>query len=51
MVSNATRGTIRNFRIDAQPFWCNAVSESSDVVYDGMVRNATNDDPAYLGQK
>ncbi|EMD36110.1 glycoside hydrolase family 28 protein [Gelatoporia subvermispora B] len=47
---NVTRGTIRNFRIEAQPFWCNAVAESIDVLYDGMLCNATNTDPTYAGQ-
>ncbi|OCH90476.1 pectin lyase-like protein [Obba rivulosa] len=49
-LSNATRGTIVNFRIEGQPFWCNAVADSKDVVYDGMYCNATNADPLYFGQ-
>ncbi|OSX58334.1 glycoside hydrolase family 28 protein [Postia placenta MAD-698-R-SB12] len=42
------RGTIANFRIEGQPFWCNALSESQDVVYDGMYCNATNTNPEYF---
>lgn len=50
-LSNVTRGTVKNFRIEAQPFWCNTVADSKDVVYDGMYCNATNQDPLYAGQK
>ena len=50
-VWRALRGTIANFRIEGQPFWCNAVAESQDVVYDGMYCNATNADPLYYNQK
>lgn len=46
-VYQATRGTIANFRIEGQPFWCNAIAESQDVVYDGMYCNATNTNPEY----
>ncbi|KAI0701937.1 pectin lyase fold/virulence factor [Cytidiella melzeri] len=49
-LSNVTRGTVRDFRIEAQPFWCNTVADSRDVVYDGMYCNATNTDPVYAGQ-
>ncbi|OBZ76809.1 putative galacturan 1,4-alpha-galacturonidase A [Grifola frondosa] len=49
-LSKVTRGTVSNFRIEAQPFWCNAVADSKDVVYDGMYCNATNADPLYFGQ-
>ncbi|THH00268.1 hypothetical protein EW026_g2237 [Hermanssonia centrifuga] len=49
-LSNVTRGTVKNFRIESQPFWCNTVADSSDVVYDGMYCNATNQDPLYAGQ-
>ncbi|KAL7278358.1 hypothetical protein ACG7TL_008334 [Trametes sanguinea] len=49
-LSNVTRGVIKDFRIEAQPFWCNAVADSKDVVYDGMYCNATNQDPLYVGQ-
>ncbi|KAJ6624703.1 pectin lyase fold/virulence factor [Mycena sp. CBHHK59/15] len=45
----AVRGTIRNFAIQAQPFWCNCVAESRSVVYDGMLCNASNTDPAFAG--
>lgn len=46
-----TDGTVRNFRIEQQPFWCNTVAESARVVYDGMLCNATNTDPRFVGQK
>ncbi|KAI0350795.1 pectin lyase-like protein [Trametes cingulata] len=49
-LSNVTRGVIKDFRIEAQPFWCNTVADSRDVVYDGMYCNATNQDPLYAGQ-
>ncbi|KAI0668045.1 pectin lyase-like protein [Trametes maxima] len=49
-LSNVTRGVVRDFRIEAQPFWCNTVADSRDVVYDGMYCNATNQDPLYAGQ-
>ncbi|KAJ7173003.1 pectin lyase fold/virulence factor [Mycena crocata] len=45
----AVRGVIRNFAIEAQPFWCNCVSESQSVVYDGMRCNASNANPAFAG--
>ncbi|KAE9400047.1 pectin lyase-like protein [Gymnopus androsaceus JB14] len=48
-LNNVTRGIIRNFRIEAQPFWCNCVAESQDVVYDGMLCNATNTNPEFAG--
>ncbi|EIM87376.1 pectin lyase-like protein [Stereum hirsutum FP-91666 SS1] len=48
-LSNVTHGRISNFQIQAQPFWCNAVADSVDVVYDGMLCNATNSDPAGFG--
>ena len=50
-LSNVTRGVIKDFRIEAQPFWCNAIADSKGVVYDGMYCNATNQDPLYAGQK
>jgi galacturan 1,4-alpha-galacturonidase len=46
-----TRGIVRNFRIESPPFWSNAVAQSSDVTYDGMFINATNEDPKFFGQK
>ncbi|KAF9563844.1 pectin lyase-like protein [Agrocybe pediades] len=46
----AKRGIIRNFRIESPPFWSNAVADSSDITYDGMVVNATNEDPLFEGQ-
>ncbi|KAF9078348.1 pectin lyase-like protein [Rhodocollybia butyracea] len=48
-VFNATRGTIRNFRVESQPFWCNCVAESQDILYDGMLCNATNTNPEFAG--
>ncbi|EPS96378.1 hypothetical protein FOMPIDRAFT_53762 [Fomitopsis schrenkii] len=49
-VWRAHRGTIARFRVEGQPFWCNAVVESQGVVYDGMYCNATNADPLYYNQ-
>ncbi|KAH7912878.1 pectin lyase fold/virulence factor [Hygrophoropsis aurantiaca] len=49
-VYQATRGRISNFHIQSPPFWCNAVAESQDIVYDGMVCNATNTNPEFYGQ-
>ncbi|EIW77480.1 hypothetical protein CONPUDRAFT_180601 [Coniophora puteana RWD-64-598 SS2] len=49
-VYQAARGTISNFRIEAPPFWCNCIAESSDIVYDGMLCNATNTNPEFYGQ-
>ncbi|KAJ7468939.1 pectin lyase fold/virulence factor [Mycena galericulata] len=48
-VYRAQRGIIRNFAIEAQPFWCNCVAESQSVVYDGMRCNASNTNPAFFG--
>ena len=50
-LKNVTRALVKDFRIESQPFWCNAVTDSSEVVYDGMYCNATNQDPLYAGQK
>lgn len=50
-LSNVTNGVVRDFRIEQQPFWCNAVADSKGVVYDGMLCNATNEDPRFAGQK
>ncbi|KAF7798140.1 hypothetical protein EIP86_009356 [Pleurotus ostreatoroseus] len=50
-LSDVTRGTVRGFRIEEQPFWCNAVAQSKEVVYDGMLCNATNTNPAFFGTK
>ncbi|KZV83105.1 pectin lyase-like protein [Exidia glandulosa HHB12029] len=41
---------VRNFKIFAQPFWCNTAAKSARVVYDGMTCNATNTNPTYAGQ-
>ncbi|KZT00729.1 glycoside hydrolase family 28 protein [Laetiporus sulphureus 93-53] len=49
-VYRAKRGTVANFRIEGQPFWCNAIAESQDFVYDGMYCNATNTNPHYFYQ-
>ncbi|KAH8101698.1 pectin lyase-like protein [Cristinia sonorae] len=49
-LSHVNRGTVRNFRVESQPFWCNTVADSKNVVYDGMYCNATNQDPLYAGQ-
>lgn len=49
-LSNVTRGTISNFKINSPPFWCNAVADSVDVTYDGMTCNATNVNPAFFNQ-
>ncbi|KAJ3565247.1 hypothetical protein NP233_g7759 [Leucocoprinus birnbaumii] len=46
----ATRGLVRNFSILSPPFWANAIAESSQVVYDGMLVNATNTESAFAGQ-
>ncbi|GJE86365.1 glycoside hydrolase family 28 protein [Phanerochaete sordida] len=45
-----TDGAVKNFRIEQQPFWCNTVAESRGVLYDGMLCNATNEDPRFAGQ-
>jgi len=44
-LSNVTRGAVMNFKIDSPPFWCNAVADSQDVVYQGITCNATNTNP------
>ncbi|KAI0773033.1 pectin lyase-like protein [Trametes elegans] len=49
-LSHVSRSVVKNFRIEAQPFWCNAVADSSEVVYDGMYCNATNQNPLYAGK-
>ncbi|VDC03660.1 unnamed protein product [Peniophora sp. CBMAI 1063] len=45
-----SNGTVKDFHIQAQPFWCNTVAESDNVVYDGMKCNATNGNPEFFGQ-
>lgn len=50
-LSNVTHGRISNFHVISPPFWCNAVANSEDVIYDGMNCNATNTDPAGAGRK
>ena len=50
-LANATRATVRAFSVLAPPFWCNAVADSRDVVYDGMRCVAENADETYFGQK
>ncbi|KAF8581109.1 glycoside hydrolase family 28 protein [Ramaria rubella] len=49
-LSHVARGAIMNFKIDSPPFWCNAVADSQDVVYQGMTCNATNTNPVFAGQ-
>ncbi|KAF7295259.1 Glycoside hydrolase family 28 protein [Mycena indigotica] len=49
-VYRAERGVVRNFAIQAQPFWCNCVAESRDIVYDGMRCNASNTNPSFAGK-
>ncbi|EJD00654.1 uncharacterized protein FOMMEDRAFT_187149 [Fomitiporia mediterranea MF3/22] len=46
----STHAQIRNFYIQSPPFWCNTVAMSKDVVYDGMVYNATNGNEEFFGQ-
>ncbi|KAJ7702382.1 pectin lyase fold/virulence factor [Mycena rosella] len=47
----ARHGIIRNFAINEQPFWCNCIAESQSVIYDGMLCNASNANPAFAGTK
>ncbi|TFK31837.1 pectin lyase fold/virulence factor [Crucibulum laeve] len=49
-VFNATRATIKNFKILSPPFWSNTVAQSREIVYDGMFVNASNQDPLYVGK-
>ncbi|KAI0672245.1 pectin lyase-like protein [Trametes maxima] len=49
-LSHVARATVRDFRVEAPPFWCNAVADARDVLYDGMRCNATNADETYFGQ-
>ncbi|KAK7062812.1 hypothetical protein VNI00_000305 [Paramarasmius palmivorus] len=44
-LNNVTNGKIQDVRVQAPPFWCNTVSHSRNVTYDGMLCNATNQDP------
>ncbi|KDR70737.1 hypothetical protein GALMADRAFT_144615 [Galerina marginata CBS 339.88] len=46
----ATRGVVRNFRIESPPFWSSAVAQSTGIVMDTMFINATNQDPAFSGK-
>lgn len=50
-LKNVTNSTVRDFRIEAPPFWANTVADSVNVTYDGMYSNATNQDPLWKGQK
>lgn len=43
-------GSVLNFKINSPPFWCNAVAESKDVLYQGITCNATNVNPKFAGQ-
>ncbi|KIY49723.1 pectin lyase-like protein [Fistulina hepatica ATCC 64428] len=49
-IYKSSNAAVNNFLIESPPFWCNAIAESHDVVYDGMNCNATNSNPAYYGQ-
>ncbi|KAJ8082262.1 hypothetical protein PM082_008110 [Marasmius tenuissimus] len=49
-LNNVTNGLVRDFRVESPPFWCNTVSHSKNVTYDGMHCNATNQDPAFAGR-
>ncbi|KZP11270.1 glycoside hydrolase family 28 protein, partial [Athelia psychrophila] len=49
-LSHVTRGVVQDFRIVSPPFWANTVSDSTDVVYDGMYVNATNTNATFAGQ-
>ncbi|EJD40355.1 pectin lyase-like protein [Auricularia subglabra TFB-10046 SS5] len=49
-VFQAQDALIRNFKVQAPPFWCNTAAMSQRVVYDGMTCNATNTNPIYAGQ-
>ncbi|KAK7023893.1 pectin lyase fold/virulence factor [Favolaschia claudopus] len=48
-VYRAEHGIIRDFAIEAPPFWCNTVADSKSVIYDGMRCNASNANPAFAG--
>ena len=50
-LSHVQRATVRGFTVDGPPFWCNAVADSKDVVYDGMTCVASNADERWFGQK
>ncbi|KDQ32698.1 glycoside hydrolase family 28 protein, partial [Pleurotus ostreatus PC15] len=45
-----TNALVKDFHIQAQPFWCNTVAESQGVIYDGMKCNASNSDPSFAGK-
>ncbi|KAI0752844.1 pectin lyase-like protein [Daedaleopsis nitida] len=49
-LSHVARATVRDFTVDAPPFWCNAVADSRDVLYDGMKCVAENADETWFGQ-
>ena len=50
-LAHVARATVRAFTVDAPPFWCNAVAESSAVLYEGMRCVAENADERWFGQK
>ena len=50
-LNHFTREVVRDFWIEAQLLWCNAGTDSRDVLYGGMYCNATNQDPTFIGQK
>ena len=50
-LAHVARAAVRAFTVDAPPFWCNAVAESSAVLYEGMRCVAENADERWFGQK
>ncbi|KAH9846069.1 pectin lyase fold/virulence factor [Lenzites betulinus] len=49
-LSHVARAAVRGFTVDAPPFWCNALADAEDVLYEGMRCVAENSDPLYFGQ-
>ena len=50
-LSHATRAEVHGFTVQGPPFWCTAIADSQDVVYDGWTCIAENADETYFGQK
>jgi len=50
-IVQAQRALVKDFQIQEQPFWCTAVSNTSDVTMDGITCNATNTNPAFFNTK
>ncbi|EKM78503.1 hypothetical protein AGABI1DRAFT_121554 [Agaricus bisporus var. burnettii JB137-S8] len=46
----AKRAVVKDFRVESPPFWANEAAESQDILYDGMLVNATNTDPKFAGK-